>query len=154
MVGAKSLWAGRDLYHATPIVTLSLGFLFSLSQMTTHTVAAYDTQSDVKTRIITGVHSVSSCYTQGYWLIDYLLFYVSLKTFSLEGLQNLGLCSALGDFSWAGRDLYCSTPTVTRDLGFSGPPLQSALTTGMTRMWRIYSNLRMRHTKECGEPIK
>jgi hypothetical protein len=35
-------------------------------------------------------------------LIDYLLFYISLKDFSLgavtiagEGLQNLGLCSAL-----------------------------------------------------------
>jgi hypothetical protein len=36
------------------------------------------------------------------WLIDYLLFYVPLKNFSLtiagEGLQNLGLCSALRAF--------------------------------------------------------
>jgi hypothetical protein len=44
------------------------------------------------------------------WLIDYLLFYVPLKNFSLiwrliiagEGLQNLGLCSALRAFEQGG----------------------------------------------------
>jgi hypothetical protein len=43
-------------------------------------------------------------------LIDYLLFYVPLKNFSLkwrfhhagEGLQNLGLCSALKAFEQGG----------------------------------------------------
>jgi hypothetical protein len=44
-------------------------------------------------------------------LIDYLLFYVPLKNFSLkygditisgEGLQNLGLCSALWAFNQGG----------------------------------------------------
>jgi hypothetical protein len=40
------------------------------------------------------------------WLIDYLQFYVPLKNFSLtivgEGLQNLGLCSALRAFEQGG----------------------------------------------------
>jgi hypothetical protein len=62
-----------------------------------------------------------------HWLIDYLRFYVPLKNFSLvwrrhhcrwraakcwptHGAQGL----------WAGRDIYRATPTVTRDLGFSG----------------------------------
>ena len=45
------------------------------------------------------------------WLIDYLLFYVPLKNISLiygdvtitgEGLQNLGLCSALKAFEQGG----------------------------------------------------
>jgi hypothetical protein len=37
-------------------------------------------------------------------LIDYLQFYVPLKSISLtgEGLQNLGLCSALGAFEQGG----------------------------------------------------
>jgi hypothetical protein len=35
-------------------------------------------------------------------LIDYLLFYVPLKTFALEGLQNLGLCLALRAFEQGG----------------------------------------------------
>jgi hypothetical protein len=56
---------------------------------------------------------------------DYFVFYVPLKftyedvTITGEGLQNLGLCSAL----WAlehGRDLYRATPAMTWDFGFSG----------------------------------
>jgi hypothetical protein len=57
------------------------------------------------------------------WLIDFLLFYVPLKNISLiwrrlhcrwkfrPTLRAQGL--------WAGRDLYRTTPLVTRDLGFS-----------------------------------
>jgi hypothetical protein len=41
-------------------------------------------------------------------------------TIAGEGLQNLGLCSALRAFSWAGRDFYRATPAVTQSLGFSG----------------------------------
>jgi hypothetical protein len=40
-------------------------------------------------------------------------------TIAGEGLQNLGLCSALRAFE-QGKDLYRATPAVTWDLGFSG----------------------------------
>jgi predicted RNA-binding Zn-ribbon protein involved in translation (DUF1610 family) len=82
-------------------------------------------------------------------LIDYLLFYVPLKNFSLIwrrhhcrwraakfrpmlGVQGL----------WAGRDLYRATPAVTRDLGFSG----------LIRRTAQISRL-LRHTWGCGETI-
>jgi hypothetical protein len=49
---------------------------------------------------------------------SYLRFYVPLKKFftyiEVEGLQNLGLCSALRAFEQGGIF------AVTRDLGFSG----------------------------------
>jgi hypothetical protein len=62
-------------------------------------------------------------------------------TITGEGLQNLGLCSALRAF-WAGRDLYRATPAVTRDLGFPGLVRRSA----------PFSRL-VRHTKGCGGSI-
>jgi hypothetical protein len=43
---------------------------------------------------------------------------------------------------WAGRDLYCATPAVTRDLSFSGPIRRTA----------PFSRL-LRHTRECGGSI-
>jgi hypothetical protein len=55
------------------------------------------------------------------------LFYVPLKNFSLIGRRNHCrwrvakfrlMLGAQG--LWAGRDLYRATPTVSRDLGFSG----------------------------------
>jgi hypothetical protein len=56
------------------------------------------------------------------WMIDYVRFYVPLKNFSLtivgEGLQNVGLCSALRAFEQGGI-FDRATPTVTRDLVFS-----------------------------------
>jgi hypothetical protein len=61
------------------------------------------------------------------WLIDYLLFYVPLKNISLiwrrhhcwwRAAKFRPMLGALG--LWAGRDLYCATPTVTRGLRFSG----------------------------------
>jgi hypothetical protein len=55
-------------------------------------------------------------------------------TIAGEGLQNLGL--------WAGRDLYHATPTVTRDLGFSGLILR---TTPFSRL--------LRHTRGYGGSI-
>jgi hypothetical protein len=61
------------------------------------------------------------------WFIDYLLFYVPLKNFSLIWRRHYYRWRAaefrpmLGAHSlWAGRDLYRATPTVTRDLGSSG----------------------------------
>jgi hypothetical protein len=47
MLGAQGLWAGRDLYHATPAVTLDLGFS-GLIRRTTHLVTPYDTWRDVE----------------------------------------------------------------------------------------------------------
>jgi hypothetical protein len=43
---------------------------------------------------------------------------------------------------WAGRDLYRATPTVTRDLGFSG----------LIRRTAPFRRL-LRHTRGCGGPI-
>jgi hypothetical protein len=83
------------------------------------------------------------------WLIDYLQFYVPLKNFSLIWRRHHCRWRAakvrpmLGAQSlWAGRDIYCATPPVTRDLGFSG------------LIWRTapFSHL-LRHTRGCGGPI-
>jgi hypothetical protein len=58
------------------------------------------------------------------WLIDYLLFYVSLKNFSLIWRRHHYRRSAAkwpmpsSQGLWAGRGPYHATPTVTRDLGF------------------------------------
>jgi hypothetical protein len=45
-------------------------------------------------------------------------------TIAGEGLQNLGLCSALRAFEQRERDLYRATPAVTWDLGFFRSPLK------------------------------
>jgi hypothetical protein len=47
MLGAQDFRAGRDLYRATPAVTLGLGFPVS-SEGLPHSVASYDTQGDVE----------------------------------------------------------------------------------------------------------
>ena len=68
MLGAQGLWAGRDLYRATPAVTRSLGFsglirrtaLFS--RLLRHTMSC---GVPILTRILTGPHSVASYDTQG-----------------------------------------------------------------------------------------
>jgi hypothetical protein len=61
------------------------------------------------------------------WLINCLLFYFPLKNFSLiwrrhhcrwRAAKFRPLLGAQG--LWAGRDLYRTIPTVTRDLSFSG----------------------------------
>jgi hypothetical protein len=83
------------------------------------------------------------------WLIDYLWFYVPLKYFSLiwrrhhcrwKAAKFRPMLGAQG--LWAGRDIYCATPTVTRGLGFSG----------LIRRTAPFSRL-LRHTRECGGPI-
>jgi hypothetical protein len=105
------------------------------------------------------------------WLIDWLRFYVPLKNFSLIWRRhhyrwraaNFG--SMLGaQGHWAERDLYRTTPAVSRDLGFTylnRRTLPSSFTT-YEGMWRIYSNLDphgnpisrlLRHTRRCGGPI-
>jgi hypothetical protein len=66
MLGAQGLWAGRDLYHAIPAVTQSLGFS-GLIRRTTSLVASYDTRGcggSILTRILTFPHSVTSYNTQ------------------------------------------------------------------------------------------
>jgi hypothetical protein len=82
-------------------------------------------------------------------LFVYLLFYVSLKNFSLKWRRHHYLWSAvkfrpmLGTrYLWAGRDIYCATPTVTQGLGFSG----------LIRKFAPFSRL-LRHTTGCGGPI-
>jgi hypothetical protein len=79
-------------------------------------------------------------------LIDYIGFYVSLKNISLiwrrhhcrwRAAKFRNMLGAQG--FWAGRDLYRSTPAVTRDLGLSG----------LIRRTASYSRL-LRHTRGCG----
>jgi hypothetical protein len=85
-------------------------------------------------------------------------------TITGEGLQNLGLCSALSAFELGGIFIFTA---VTRDFGFSSfigypndRPIQSPLTTHK-RVWRIYSNpyphgspfsRLLQHTRGCGGP--
>jgi hypothetical protein len=47
MLGTQGLWAGRDLYRATPAMTRGLGFSVS-SEGPPHLVASYDTRGDVE----------------------------------------------------------------------------------------------------------
>jgi hypothetical protein len=79
-------------------------------------------------------------------LIDYLRFYVPIKNFSLiwrrhhyqwRAAKFRPMLGAQG--LWAGRDIYRATPTVTRDLGF----------TGIIRRTAPFSRL-LRHTRGCG----
>jgi hypothetical protein len=82
-------------------------------------------------------------------LIDYLQFYVLLKNISLiwrrhhcrwRAAKFRPMLSAQG--FWAGRDLYCATPAVTRDLDFSG----------LIRRTAPFSRL-LRHMRGCGGSI-
>jgi hypothetical protein len=79
-------------------------------------------------------------------LIDYLLLYVLLKNFSLIWRRHHCRWRAakfrpiLAQGLWAGRDLYRATPTVTRDLCFSGLPNQSLALTTRMEMQRTYSD--------------
>jgi hypothetical protein len=83
------------------------------------------------------------------WLIDYLLFYVPLKNFSLmwrrhhyrwRAAKFMPMLGAQG--LWPGKDLYRATPAETRGLSFSG------------LIWRTapFSRL-LRHTRGCRGPI-
>jgi hypothetical protein len=47
LLSAQGLWAGRDLYRATPAVTRDLGFS-GLIEGPPHSVASYDTRGDVE----------------------------------------------------------------------------------------------------------
>jgi hypothetical protein len=83
-------------------------------------------------------------------MIDYFLFTSSSRFLHLygdviiadEGLQNLGLCSALRAFEQGSRDLYRAKPAVTRGLGFFD----------LTRRTVPFSRL-LRHTRGCGRSI-
>jgi hypothetical protein len=81
--------------------------------------------------------------------IDYSLFYVPLKNIShiwrrhhcrWRAAKFRPMLGAQG--LWVGRDLYRTTPTVTRDLGFSGLIQRTA----------PFSRL-LRHAWGCGGPI-
>ena len=86
------------------------------------------------------------------WLIDWLIIHCFTSrsrifhlygdvTITGEGLQNLGLCSALRAFEQGGI-FYRATPAVTRGLGFSG----------LIRRTAPFSRL-LRHTRGCGGSI-
>jgi hypothetical protein len=49
MLGAQGLWAGMDLYRATPAVTRDLNFSGLMrSEGPSHSVTSYDTQGDLE----------------------------------------------------------------------------------------------------------
>jgi hypothetical protein len=82
-------------------------------------------------------------------LIDFLLFYVPLKNFSLISRRQLyrwkaAKCRPMLGIQglWAGRDRYCATPAVARDLVFSG----------LIRRISPFSRL-LRHPMGCGGSI-
>jgi hypothetical protein len=68
MLGAQGLWAGRDLYRATPAVTRDLGFsslirrIAPFSRLLEHTRGCGE---PILTQILTGPHSIASSDTQG-----------------------------------------------------------------------------------------
>jgi hypothetical protein len=84
-----------------------------------------------------------------YGLIDYLLFYVSLKKFSLiwrhhhcrwRAAKFRPMLGAQGVWAW--RNIYRTTPAVTRGLGCSG------------FIWRTASISHLLwYTRRCGGPI-
>jgi hypothetical protein len=84
------------------------------------------------------------------WLIDYLRFYVLLKNFTFIWRRHhcqwwwaVKFRPKLGAQGlWARSDLYRATPTVTRDLGFSG----------LIRRTAQFSRL-LRHTRGSGGSI-
>jgi hypothetical protein len=85
----------------------------------------------------------------GIGLIDYLGFYVPLKNISLIWRRHhcrwraAKVRSLLGAQDlWAGRDLYRTSPAVTRDLGFFG----------LIRRTAPFSHL-LRHMRGCGGSI-
>ena len=68
MLGARGLWAGRDLYRATPAVTRGLGFsglirrTAPISRLLWHT---WECRGSILTRILTGLLTVAFYDTQG-----------------------------------------------------------------------------------------
>jgi hypothetical protein len=85
---------------------------------------------------------------QGYinWLIIYRITSQSRIvhlygdiTIAGEGLQNLGLITLGAQGLWAGRNLYCATPALKRNLDFPG----------LIRRTAPFRRL-LRHTRWCG----
>jgi hypothetical protein len=120
MLSAQGLWAGGDLYRATPTVTGRLGFfsfirrIASFNRLLRHALAC---RGFILTRILKGLHCR--------WRVA--KFRPMLCTYGF----------------WAGRDLYRVIPAVTHDFGFCGllwRRRRLALTTYM-RVWRMYSHL-------------
>ena len=73
MLGAQGLWAGRDLYRATPAVTQDLGFSGLIRRTSLFSRLLRHTRGygeSFLTRILTGPHSVTSYDTQGVWRND------------------------------------------------------------------------------------
>jgi hypothetical protein len=94
------------------------------------------------------------------WLIIYCFTSRSIifhwygdVTIAGEGLQNLGRPMLGAQGLWAGRDLYCATPALTRDLDFSGlirraaPFSRHARGCGGSLLPRILSGLFIRKKK-------
>jgi hypothetical protein len=110
MLGAQGLWAGRDLYRATPAVTRGLGFSGLIrrnapfSRLLRHPRGC---GGSILTRILTG-----------HWLIDCLRIFHLYGDVTIAGKRATKLKPMLGvQGLWAGRDLYRATPTATWGLG-------------------------------------
>jgi hypothetical protein len=146
--------SNKTFYHDHSNLYLSLQPCFKLSFLYTcnrefdeHFIFCVFLIS-IKIKIIHGTYKSSFCCVID-WLIDYLLFYVPLKNFSLiwrrhhcrwRAAKFRPMLGAQG--LWAGRDLYRATPAVTRDHGFSD----------LIRRTAPFSRL-LQHTRGCGGSI-
>jgi hypothetical protein len=121
MLSALGLWAGRDLYHATPAVTRDVSLFSDLirrtapfSRLLWHTRCG----GSILTRILTG-------YIKEDWLFIYCFTSRSKKNSLIWRRHHYRWRAAkfrpmLGTQGlWAGRDLYRATPAVTWVLGIS-----------------------------------
>jgi hypothetical protein len=128
MLHAQGLWAGRDLYRATPAVARGLGFSGLIRRTTPFSRLLRHTRGcggSILTRILTGLSRII------HWYGD--------VTIAGEGLQNLGLCSA---------PLNRGRIFIVPHLLWQVPSFFS----GRIRKTAAFSRL-LPHTRGCGRPI-
>jgi hypothetical protein len=95
MLGAQGLWAGRDLFRATPAVTRDLGFsglirrTAPFSRLLRH---AWGYGGPILTRILTGATLCKSiiipCSLGVYYIISTIIYTVIFSTAQLEQFIN------------------------------------------------------------------
>jgi hypothetical protein len=132
MLSAQGLWAGRDLYRATPAVTRDLDFPVS-SEGPPHSVASYDTRGDVENLFYPGSSRVELKsgrlqikfefrHSRKRFVCLFICFLLShtsnfsaiwrLSPLPVTGLQIFDLCLAFTAFSSEGSftcHTYCDT---------------------------------------------
>ena len=93
-----------------------------------------------KKKTLTTVHNILKYIFD--CLFVYLLYYVSLKNFSLMRRRHKYrwkgcIIWAYARSLWAGKDLYRATPALTRELGFSSLIRRAAVTLKIGPRWKM-----------------